>query len=256
MCKLTKALYGLKRAPRAWFSKLSAALHQIGFKATRSNVSLFTQVTPTSIMYILVYVDDIIVIGTSAKDVAALIQNLNSTFALKDMGPLHYFLRIKVHHTSIRGFLLSQTKYIKDLLHKAKMSKYKPYPTLMTSNLKLSSSDGVPLTDPNLYRSIVGSLQYVTITRLELAFCVTKVCQFMQNPLDTHWKTVKRILKYLSGTSSFSLHLQRCSSLPLTGYLDTDWDFDPDDRKSTARYGVYLGKNLISWASKKQHSIS
>ena len=89
VCKLTNALYGLKQAPRAWFSKLPTALHQFGFKATRSDVSLFTRVLPTSIIHILVYVDDIIITGNSAKDVAALIQNLNSTFALKDMGPLH-----------------------------------------------------------------------------------------------------------------------------------------------------------------------
>ena len=116
----------------------------------------------------------------------------------------------------------------------------------MTSNLKLSSSYGVPFSDPSLYRSIVGSLQYVTITRPELAFCVNKVCQFMQNPLDTYWKEVKRILRYLSDTSPFGLHLQRCSSLPLTGYSDFDYGFNPDDHKFTVGYGVYLGKNLIS----------
>ena len=78
----------------------------------------------------------------------------------------------------------------------------------------------------------------------------------MQNPLDTHWKVVKCILRYLSGTSSFGLHLQRCSSLALTGYSNSDWGSDSDDCKSTAGYGVYLGKNLISWSLKKQHSIS
>ena len=125
--------------------------------------------------------------------------------------------------------LLGETKYIKDLLHKAKMTDCKPYATPVTSNLKLSSSKGVPFSDPSLYRSIVGSHQYVTITRLEQDFCVNKVCQFMQNPLDTHWKAVKRILRYLSGTCSFDLHLQKCSSLALTGYSDSDWGSDLDD---------------------------
>ena len=92
VCKLTKALYGLKQAPRAWFSKLSSALQQYGFKFTRSDVSLFTQTTTSSITYILVYVDDIIITGSSPQEIAALIQHLNSNFALKDMGPLHYFL--------------------------------------------------------------------------------------------------------------------------------------------------------------------
>ena len=155
----------------------------------------------------LVYVDDIIITDSSSQEIVALIKNLNSNFVLKDMGPLHYFLGIEMHTTVVRGMTLSQSKYIKDLLHKAKMIDCKPYVTPMTSNLKLFSLEAVLFNDPSLCRSIVGSLQYVTITRPELAFCVNKVCQIMQNPLDTHWKAVKRILRYLSGTCSFSIHL-------------------------------------------------
>ena len=147
--------------------------------------------------------------------------------------------------------ILSQSKYIKDLLHKAKMIDCKPYVTPMTSNLKLFSLEAVLFNDPSLCRSIVGSLQYVTITRPELALCVNKVCQIMQNPLDTHWKAVKRILRYLSGTCSFGIHLQKCSSLALTGYSDSNWGSDHDDHKSTTGFGIYFSKNLISWSSKK-----
>ena len=172
------------------------------------------------------------------------------------MGPLHYFLGIEVQNTPQGGLILSQSKYIQDLLIKANMADCKSLPTPMTANLKLSSSDGAPFSDPSLYRSVVGSLQYVTITRPELAYPVNKVCQFMQSPLDSHWKAVKRILRYLSGTRFFGLHLKQPTSLALTGYSDSDWGSDPDDRKSTAGYCVYLGQNLISWSSKKQHSVS
>lgn len=249
-------MYGLKQAPRAWFSKLSSALCQLGFHATKSDVSLFTKVTASSTLYILIYVDDIIITGSSDSAISSLIQQLHSTFSLKDMGPLHYFLGIEVSRTSQGGLLLSQAKYINDLLMKANMADCKPLPTPMVSNLKLSNTVGSAFENPSLYRSIVGSLQYVTITRPELAFPVNKVCQFMQCPLDTHWKAVKRILRYLSGTKSLGLHLQKPSSLQLTGYSDSDWGSDPDDRKSTAGFCVYLGQNLISWSSKKQHSVS
>ena len=166
----------------------------------------------------LVYVNDIIVTGSSSSDITPLIQHLNAFFALKDMGPLHYFLRIKVKSTSTSGLVLSQAKYVHDLLKKAHMFDCKPYPTPMTVDLKLSSKEGFPFKGPSLYRSVVGSLQYITITRNEPTYCVNRVCQFMQAPFDTYWKVVKRILRYPSGTSSFGLHIQRSSSSHLSRY--------------------------------------
>ena len=121
------------------------------------------------------YVDDIIVTGSSDSEVTTLISQLNHTFALKDMGALHYFLGIEVKSTTASGLLLTQTKYIQDLLKKAQMDESKPYATPMVSSCKLSSRDGSPFHDPTLYRTVVGSLQYITITRPELAYCVNRV---------------------------------------------------------------------------------
>ena len=126
----------------------------------------------------------------------------------------------------------------------------------MIANLKLSSKDGSPFEYPSRYCSMVGSLQYVTITRLELAYCVNGVCKFMQAPLDTHWKVVKRILRYLSGTSSFGFYLIKSSTLLLTGYSDSNQGSNPNDKKSTIGYYVYFGPNLMSQSLKKQHSVS
>ena len=126
----------------------------------------------------------------------------------------------------------------------------------MTSGLKISSQDGVPIENAQLYRSIVGSLQYVTITRPELAYSVNKVCQFMQRPTDEHWKAVKRILRYLRATMDYDIHLKKTAELSLIGFSDADWGLDPDDRQSVLGHCVFFGNNIVSWHSRKQKTVS
>jgi histone deacetylase 1/2 len=115
------------------------------------------------------------------------------------------------------------------------------------------------MTDPTLYRSIVGALQYATMTRPDIAFSVNKVCQFMANPLESHWKAVKRILRYLKGTISHGLLLSSSTTGPpfsLRAYSDADWATDHDDRRSTSGSCIYFGPNLVSWGSKKQALVA
>ena len=191
VCKLHKALYGLKQAPRAWFDKLKISLQQFGFSSTKSDQSLFVRFTNCSSLFVLVYVDDIVVTGSSSQEIHELISRLRGLFSLKDLGKLSYFLGIEVKKTTDGGLHLSQKKYIQDLLKKTKMDGAKSLPTPMLSGLKLSAGMGDPIDNVFEYRSVVGALQYITITRPEIAFSVSKVCQFMQKPLDTHWKTAK-----------------------------------------------------------------
>ena len=199
--------------------------------------------------------DDIIVTGDSLPYyIQQIIQKLHSTFTLKDLGPLDYFLGIQVKHLKDGSLLLSQSKYIQDLLVKAHMEDAKPSPTPMVSSLKLTKQGADYLEDASLYRSVVGALQYATITRPEISYCVNKVCQFMAQPQEEHWKAVKRILIYLKGTITNGLHIKPFSltqPLSLVAYCDADWASDPDDRKSTLGSCIFLGGNLISWWSKK-----
>lgn len=170
-----------------------------GFVSAKSDQSLFLRFTPSHITYVLVYVDDILVTDSDTTAITSLIAQLNSEFSLKDLGEDHYFLGIQVSHTN-NGLHLSQTKYIRDLLQKTKMVHCKPTRTPLPTGLKLRAGDGDPVEDLHGYWSTVGALQYMTITRSELSFSVNKVCQFMQNPTEEHWKAVKRILRYLQGT--------------------------------------------------------
>ncbi|XP_061338842.1 uncharacterized mitochondrial protein AtMg00810-like [Gastrolobium bilobum] len=173
-------------------------------------------------------------------------------FALKDLGHLHYFLGIEATKTTIGGYHLHQSKYILDLLKKENMTYYKSMPSPMVSSVKLLSHDGSPHPDPTQYRSIVGALQYASITRHDITFSVNKVCQFMHAPLDTHWKTVKRILRYLSGTVSHGFTINPSNNFHLAAYCDYDWDSDLDHRRSTSGFCIFLGSNLVTWSSKKQ----
>ncbi|KAL5574323.1 hypothetical protein UlMin_023920 [Ulmus minor] len=136
------------------------------------------------------------------------------------------------------------------------MEQAKPLPTPMVNSLKLTSTDGNPIPNVTKYRRIVGALQYITITRPEIAYSVNRVCQFMQHPLDQHWKAVKRLLRYLKGTIDEGILLTNSNTLALTRYCDADWGNDLDSRSFTTGYCIFLGNNIVSWSSKKQSVVS
>jgi histone deacetylase 1/2 len=259
VCKLNKALYGLKQAPRQWFDKLTNTLIQFGFQASKCDPSLFIYTRDKQVVYILVYVDDIIITGSSTRLVQSLVDKLDSVFSLKQLGDLDYFLGIEVKHLSDNSLLLSQGKYIRDLLTKTNMLDCKPITTPMMSSCKLSKTGSDSVTDSTMYRSVVGSLQYATITRPEISFAVNKVCQFMSAPLESHWTAVKRILRYLKGTIHSGLKIFPTNihhPLSLNVFCDADWASDPDDRRSTSGAAIYFGPNLISWWSRKQQVVA
>ena len=254
VCKLNKALYGLKQASRAWFITIQAALLKLGFTQSKADTSLFYLNSKAETIYLLLYVDDMLITGNSSSGIRRVIDQLHNQFALKDLGDVTQFLGIEVTKTS-QGLHPSQSAYIKEILKKVKMIDAKPFPTPMVSDLKLSKSEGEPTIDGKLYRSVVGALQYATITRPELSYSVNKVSQFMSCPLDIHWKAVKRILRYLAGSTDHGIHI-KASSFALSGFSDSDWASDIDDRRSTSGYCVYFGDNLISWCAKKQKVVS
>ena len=259
VCKLHKAIYGLKQAPRAWFDKLKSTLISLGFKGSKCDSSLFIYSNHDVTVYMLVYVDDIIVTGTSSTFIKQLISNLHSKFSLTQLGQLDYFLGIEVHHLSDGSLHLTQSKYIRDLLLHAGMAEAKPISSPMVTGCKLTKHGSDHFGEPTLYRSIVGALQYLTITRPEIGFSVNRVCQFMSQPLETHWMAVKRILRYLKGSPSVGLQLQPiplAKPFTLHGYCDADWASDPDDHRSTSGACVYFGRNLVSWWSRKQPVVS
>jgi histone deacetylase 1/2 len=257
ICKLDKALYGLKQAPRAWYSRLSTKLHSLGFVPSKADTSLFFYNKGGVSIFMLIYVDDIVVASSSEKAVDALLHDLGMDFALKDLGDLHYFLGIEVQRVS-DGIILSQEKYANELLSRVNMQLCKTVDTPLSVSDKLSLHDGEALSgdDSTRYRSIVGALQYITLTRPDISFAVNKVCQFLHAPTTVHWTAVKRILRYVRGTVSFGLRLSRSTSTLVSAFSDADWAGCPDDRRSTGGFAVFLGSNLISWSARKQATVS
>lgn len=182
---------------------------------------------------------------------------LRDEFALKDLGPLHYFLGIEVL-TDSNGLLLHQSKYAKELIHRAGLLDCKPVPTPMSSSDRLSLDSGLLLdaATATRYRSIVGGLQYLTLTRPDIAFAVNKVCQYLHCPTTAHYTAVKRILRYISGTFAYGLRFVRSASNTISAFSDADWAGCSDDRKSTGGFAVFVGANLVSWQAKKQATVS
>jgi histone deacetylase 1/2 len=205
----------------------------------------------------LIYVDDIIVSSSSDQAIVALVKDLNKDFAIKDLGDLHYFLGIEVKKIQNR-LLLRQEKYAMDILDKVGMRDCKPSPTPLSSSNSLSLVSGELLgpEDSTKYRSIVGALQYLTLTRPDIAFSVNKVCQFLHAPTTVHWTAVKRILRYVRDTVGIGITFQPSSSTFLSAFSDADWTGCIDDRRSTGGFAIFIGPNLVSWSARKQATVS
>jgi hypothetical protein len=256
-CKLEKPLYGLKQTPHVWYSRLSDKLQSLGFSPSKADISLFYYSKGSVTIFLLVYVDDIIVASSSSSAVDHLLRNLQDDFALKDLGPLHYFLDIEVSLTK-DGITLSQKKYTADVLQCAGMIACKPIAIPLSCNTKISAHDGEPLSpdDATRYWSVVGALQYLTLTCLDIAFIVNKVCQYLHAPTMVHWTVVKHILQFLKHTMNSAFIIRRSPSIMVSAFFDADWNGCTDDRKFTRGFVVFLGPNLISWCAKKQKIVS
>ena len=186
VCRLQKALYGLKQAPRAWYQELRGYLLSLGFINAVSDASLFIYRHGLTTLYLLVYVDDIIVTGNTPSSVDNLIRILSNKFSLKDLGTLNYFLGVEVL-PSPDGIFLSQRKYIMDVLQKVGMDGTKGVSTPMSASVPLQRDGSTMFPSPTDYRALVGSLQYLSLTRPDVTYSVNKLSQFMHRPTSAHW---------------------------------------------------------------------
>jgi hypothetical protein len=255
VCLLKKSLYGLKQASRQWFSKFSTALLSHGFIQSRSDYSLFTRSVGSSYIALLVYVDDIVLASNDSSAISNITNLLNAQFKLKDLGILKFFLGLEIARTSL-GISVCQRKYALEILEDSGLLASKPVKFPMDPNAKFSRLDGPLLSDPTTYRRLVGRLLYLTITRPDLSYCVQTLSQFMSAPCQSHMNAAYRVLRYLKSNPSQGLFFPSTSDLRLKSFCDSDWAACPDTRRSVTGFCIFLGDSLISWKSKKQHTVS
>jgi hypothetical protein len=179
-------------------------LLDIGFNGSQVDTSLFIYHADQVHIFLLVYVDDIIVTRNHGV-MNKLVGKLQVDFAIKDLGSLGYFLGVQANRDTT-GLHLRQSKYVLDLLHRTQMADSKPARTPCVSGSKMSKFDGDLLSNPTEFRHIVGALQYVTLTRPDIAYSVNQLCQHMHAPTSTHLTAAKRVLRYLKGTINCGLY--------------------------------------------------
>ena len=255
VCKLNKSLYGLKQASRAWNARFSTYATKLGFQISKCDTSLFIYKKGRHLAYLLLYVDDIILTGSSKALLDKITAALKQEFPMTDMGRLSYFLGIKVEYNAA-GILLTQQHYANEIIDRAGMTGCKPISTPVDVNSKMSAEAGDKIDNPTQYRRLAGALQYLTFTRPDIQYAVQQVCLFMHDPRHQHLTALKRILRYVQGTTSHGTQIFRSKIDTLTAYSDADWAGCPDTRRSTSGFCVYLGESLVSWSSKRQDTVS
>ncbi|KAK8942669.1 hypothetical protein KSP39_PZI009511 [Platanthera zijinensis] len=251
---LQKALYGLKQAPRAWYETLSTFLLENKFTRGKIDKTLFLREIKGKILLVQIYVDDIIFGSTDNNLCKKFSKLMQGKFEMSSMGELKYFLGLQVKQSE-DGIFISQTKFTKELLKKFGMENATSMRTPMASAMSLDKDEKGKPFDETKYRSIIGSLLYLTASRPDIMFSTCVCARFQVNSKESHYIAAKRILRYLKGTPNLGLWYPRSNDSELIGFSDADFAGSKDDRKSTSGTCQFLGRRLISWSSKKQNCV-
>ncbi|KAL9231947.1 hypothetical protein vseg_007105 [Gypsophila vaccaria] len=255
VCRLKRSLYGLKQASRQWNHELTKLLLKQGFQQSRFDYSLFSREQDGFLTMVLVYVDDLLLTGNDPSYIAVLKKVLDTTFTIKDLGYIRYFLGLEVIRSS-EGILVNQRKYVRDLISDAGMNNCSPAPFPLPRGLKLTIDDGVLLSDPEVYRKIIGKLLYLNLTRPDISYAVQHLSQYMSSPREPHLQAAVHVIRYLKGTSDAALLYPADNELILQSFCDADWGACQFSCRSLTGQCTFLGNSLISWKTKKQPTVS
>jgi hypothetical protein len=246
VCKLLKALYGLKEAPRLWNECFHDFIISIGFTQSQYDFCLYRKDN----VWLLVFVDDILLMGPSSET----IQKLKDEFNIKDLGNVHEYLGMEIKREFDR-IEISQEKIIKRILEKFGLKDCNGVKTPMVANFDVETDKEI-IDVP--YRELIGSLLYVSNTsRPDITFATAFLSRFFDKPTEQLWTAGKRVLRYLKETIHKKLTFKKTDRInDMLAYTDSDWAGDKRDRKSTSGAAIFYCNNLISWHSKKQLSVA
>ena len=260
VCKLHRSIYGLKQASRSWNIRFDDTIKSFGFVKNPDEPCVYKLVKDHAITFLILYVDDILLMGNDVGLMTDVKLWLSNTFSMKDLGEATYILGIRIYRDRAKRIIgLSQKLYIEKMLKRFNMENSKRGLLPFMHGLHLSKEMG-PKTDEERqrmrnvpYASAIGSLMYAMLcTRPDIAYAVSVTSRYQADPGERHWSTVKSILKYLRRTKDLILSYGCSEELNIQGYTDSDFQSDIDDRKSTSGFIFICNGGAVSWKSSKQ----
>ena len=250
VCKLLKSLYGLKQAPKQWHEKFDRTLTSAGFVINEADRCVYYRHGGGDSVILCLYVDDILIFGTSMIVINEVKSFLSNSFDMKDLGQADVILNIKLIRDE-SGITLTQSHYVEKVLNRFGFIDSKPSPTPYDPSVTLRKNKKES-RDQLRYSQVIGSLMYLaSATRPDISFAVSKLSRFMSNPGIDHWHALERVMRYLNGTMSYGIHYSGHPAV-LEGYCDANWISDVDELYATSGYVFLLGGGVVSWRSCKQ----
>lgn len=252
--KLNKSVYGLKQAAKCWYDTISGVLtKKMSFQKSSVEPCVYFRSKDGKLAIVTVYVDDILLFTSSARDKKEIKDQLMREFEITDLGAAHEFLGMRIRKEN-GNITLDQCTYIKNILKRFKMEDCKPIGTPMEVGIKLNRAEKI--SENCEYRNLIGHLMYLAVcTRPDIAHAVSYLSQFNDCYSEVHWKAAKRVLRYLKGTLNYCLFFEK-SNLNVSGFVDADWGSCDVDRKSYTGFVFKIGKSVVSWESRKQKTVA
>jgi hypothetical protein len=264
VCKLQKSIYGLKQASRSWNIRFKEVVKSFGFIENEKEPCVFKKFSGSSIVFLILYVDDILLIGNDIPMLEAVKDSLKNSFSMKDLGEAAYILGIKIYRDRSRRLIgLSQSTYIDKVLKRFNMHEAKKGFLPASHGIHLSKTQGPSTPDEQRrmdkipYASAIGSIMYAMVcTRPDVSYALSATSRYQANPGESHWTAVKSILKYLRRTKDMFLVYGGEDELVVKGYTDASFQTDRDDFRSQSGYVFILNRGAVSWKSSKQETLA
>ena len=255
VCKLRRAIYGLKQSARVWNRKLFKGLKKLGFQQTESDHCVW--INDKTGVIIVIWVDDLLIFGKEPGSVKGVKADLKKEFEMKDLGEVQYFLGIQVIRQRPHRIHISQANYIDTILNRFGMRDCNPVTTPVAMGTRLlKHMDGEKAVEQRYYQQMVGSQMYSMMsTRADTAYCISQISQYSSAPNSTHEAAAKRGLRYLAGTETLGITYDGSHGLEMKAYCDADFAAG-EDRRSISGMVITLAGGAVSWGAKKQSTVA
>lgn len=261
VCKLQKAIYGLKQASRTWNEKLHQTLLEQGYKRTRSDAGVYVYHHDQAEVILIVYVDDLLHMSSSTSEIKRMKKLLADKFQMRDLGPASSFLGMRITRDRSKKLLtIDQQNYTESIISRFQMDNAKPRRTPLPEGIHLQK--GPPgyraeASKRTYYQQMIGSLIYLMIgTRPDIAWAVSRLSQYMQDPTAEHITAVHHVFHYLRHTADYKIQYQGSGQSGLIGYSDADWGEDRDTRCSTTGFVFLMADGAVTWTSRMQKTVA